>query len=403
MTWSRPLVLAGGVLLAITMTSFMRIPLLPEIGAELRLTPTRIGLITSAFAAGRLAMDLPAGWISDRFPAQRVLALAAAIVAAATASIAAAHSLAVVLVATCVIGFGSALANTVGMVVFSRHTPAGARGRAMAHFTTIMVTGQTVGPALGGLLADVGSWRTAHVVGSGSCVVALVSSLFLGPGQRGSEGRIGPDAPRSPALAAARFGTGERLAVLGLGFATFFALGALPQTLMPMLADGELGLSASTVGVGLLAASLARLPGSWATGFVADRVSHRAGAVPTLLLMAASAALLALPASTVTWVAAIVLISLFSGANGVGATIIADRSPPDAVGRNLGGYRLAMDVGLLCGAAITAAVYDAAGRAVAVLVPAGVLVITAALAAWGIRGPRTRADRPRRRAPVAPD
>ena len=72
--FSGPTLLAGGVVLSVAVASFMRAPLLPDIGRDLRITAADIAMITTAFALGRLVMDLPAGRLADRLPAGRALA-----------------------------------------------------------------------------------------------------------------------------------------------------------------------------------------------------------------------------------------------------------------------------------------------------------------------------------------
>ena len=64
--WLRPtLPLAVCVLLASTVAWF-RVPLLPDIGAELTMSPTALGWTVTLFGVGRLMMDLPAGRLADR-------------------------------------------------------------------------------------------------------------------------------------------------------------------------------------------------------------------------------------------------------------------------------------------------------------------------------------------------
>src|SRR5918999_6523117 len=71
---SGPTLLAGGVVLSVAVASFMRAPLLPDIGRDLRLTAADLAMITTAFALGRLVMDLPAGRLADRLPPGPALA-----------------------------------------------------------------------------------------------------------------------------------------------------------------------------------------------------------------------------------------------------------------------------------------------------------------------------------------
>src|SRR5215217_3232142 len=73
-TANRTMLLPGGVVVAVGVASFMRAPLLPEIGRDLRVGAADLAFLTTAFAIGRLTMDLPAGRLADRLPPGRALA-----------------------------------------------------------------------------------------------------------------------------------------------------------------------------------------------------------------------------------------------------------------------------------------------------------------------------------------
>jgi predicted MFS family arabinose efflux permease len=389
----KPLPLVGAVMLCITGVSFMRGPLLPEIGRDLALSTAQIGLITTAFALGRLATDLPAGHLADRIAAPLTLAGAAIVVAVFSALMALAQALGPILICVCAIGVASALTNTTGMKVFSTRAPPGARGRAMAMFTTALMVGQMLGPAIGGVLADLGSWRTAQIAAFVICAGAATACIrFARDEESGSPPARAP-APgddRGDGLSHA-----ERLAVSAVGFSTFFAFGALPLTLVAVIGSDELGVSASGIGAALAAAALARMVGGWTAGAVSDKVSRKAALIPTLAIMAGSVALLALPLSTGLWVTAVVLIALFSSGNSIGATIVADRTPASSVGRRLGSFRLTMDAGLLAGPAVAGFLYEHSGRTTAMLVVTGVLLAAAVLAAALLHeGPPAHAHEP---------
>ncbi len=152
---SGPTLLAGGVVLSVAVASFMRAPLLPEIGRDLRLTAADLAMITTAFACGRLVMDLPAGRLADRLPPGPALAGTGVGVALSAGLLAGAGSFAHALIAVFFLGAASALTNTTGMTVFATSAPPERRGVAMAGFSMALMTGQTLGPAVGGLIAGV--------------------------------------------------------------------------------------------------------------------------------------------------------------------------------------------------------------------------------------------------------
>jgi MFS transporter, DHA1 family, multidrug resistance protein len=398
--FSGPTLLAGGVVLAVAVASFMRGPLLPEIGRDLRITAADVAMITTAFALGRLVMDLPAGRIADRLPPGRALAGTGVGVAVSAALLASAGSFAQALAGVFFLGAASALTNTTGMTLFATSAPPERRGTAMAGFSMALMTGQTLGPAVGGAIAGVAGWRGAQVAAAliGVGVFLACVTVPAGRVRRAADG-AGDGSPPPEAAGDGRRRAGRHEVGGGLSrsqafvlasvpFAIFFTLSALPQTLLPVIGSSELGLTTATIGLALGAGGIARFAGSAFTGVLSDRVSRKAALVPSLLVMAVGVLLLAPSPTLATWLLAIVLLSVASSGIAVAATIIADRVPRHTVGRRLGTFRFTGDFGLLAGPAVTGVIYQQTGRTAAMAVTAAVLTATAVAAALLIVEPR---------------
>ena len=374
-----PLLLVGGVVFAVAVASFTRVPLLPDIGRELRLSVADVGLMTAAFAVGRLAMDLPAGRIADRLAPGRALAGSGIGIVLAGGVLGSAHSLAQALAGMALLGAASALTNTMGMTVFATWAPAARRGTAMAGFTTALMMGQSLGPALGGAVGGLAGWRAAQGFTAGLGVAVVLACLAVRSARSGGPGAALGDTDDDDPLG--ELSPSEALVLASVPFGVFFAIGALPQTLLPLIGSDDLGLSTSTIGLALGLGGIARFAGSLITGVLSDRISRKAALVPNLLLMAASVSVLALPPSRASWLAAIVLLSFASSGIAVAATIIADRVPLATVGRRLGTFRFTGDFGLLVGPALAAALYEHVSREAAMFATAGLLLACALAAA----------------------
>jgi MFS family permease len=378
------MLLPGGVVLAVGVASFMRAPLLPEIGRDLEVGAADLALITTAFAIGRLMMDLPAGRLADRLPPGPALAGTGLGVAISAAILGTAQSLAQALLGVFFLGVASSLTNTTGMTLFATSAPAARRGAAMAGFSMALMTGQALGPALGGLIAGLGGWRAAQAVAAAIGIGVMIVCLTVRAGRERPPETRAEAADGEPAL------TRTQAAVLAaVPFAVFFTLGALPQTLLPVIGADDLALSASAIGLALGAGGIIRFGGSALAGAISDRVSRKAALVPSLLMMAGAVALLAAEPTLATWLAAIALLSLASSGIAVAATIIADNVPAGTVGRRLGAFRFTGDFGLLAGPALTGVLYQHSGRPAAMLVTAALLAATAlatAVLAPGARG-----------------
>jgi MFS family permease len=378
------MLLPGGVVLAVGVASFMRAPLLPEIGDDLNIGAADLALLTTAFAVGRLIMDLPAGRLADRLPPGRVLAGTGLGVALSAVVLGTAHGLAQALVGVFFLGVASSLTNTTGMTLFATSAPAARRGAAMAGFSMALMTGQALGPAVGGLVGSVGGWRAAQAVAAAIGVAVMIVCLTV---RAGRERRIAAD-DGEPGAEPALTGV-QALVLAAVPFAVFFTLGALPQTLLPVIGAADLSLSAAAIGLALAAGGVIRFAGSALAGAISDRVSRKAALVPSLLVMAAAVAILAAEPTVATWLAAIAMLSIASSGIAVAATIIADNVPSGTVGRRLGTFRFTGDFGLLAGPAIAGLLYQHSGRAPAMLVTAGLLAAVAvatAVLAPGARG-----------------
>src|SRR5204862_7634522 len=105
--------------------------------------------------------------IASSVSPRRGLAGAGISLAAACLLLATAASLPQALLAFALIGSASALTNTTGMFAFATATGAERRGANMARFSSALLSGETVGPAVGGALAALAGRRGAMVAAGG--------------------------------------------------------------------------------------------------------------------------------------------------------------------------------------------------------------------------------------------
>jgi MFS family permease len=378
------------IIFAVAVAAFARIPLLPDIGSDLSLTAGEIGLLTTAFGLGRLLTDLPAGRLADAVVPTVGLTGAGLLLALSCAVLASAEAFAVALGASALIGCASALTNTTGMYVFATAADAHRRGASMAIYVTALMSGQMVGPALGGAVGSVAGWRPAIAVSAaiGAGVAAVCGVLWwrahTSPRPAARTAHVHSDS------ATATGPPRRELFALALApFATFFGMAGLTQTLIPLIGNGELDFSASAIGLAIGAGAALRFVSAWVAGVASDRLSRRVVLVPSLVLMAAGAAVLALASNVVTWSASILLVALGSSGVSVAAAAVADRVPAPELGRELGVFRLVGDLGLVLGPIVTGFIYQASGPRVAGLAAAAVFAAAAlAAVAWVAEGPR---------------
>jgi MFS family permease len=175
-------------------------------------------------------------------------------------------------------------------------------------------------------------------------------------------------------------------------FVMFLTIGSMIQTLAPIIGKDEFGLTPGVIGLAAGLGGLCRFAGALVGGQVADRVGRKAALIPGLVLQSIGVGLLAVGDQVAIWVTSIAVLSLGSIGTSVAIAVLADVAAPGTLGRLLGRFRFWGDIGLIIGPILTAWLYEAYGKAAAVL-PVAALVAACAVAAavwipetrWGDR------------------
>jgi MFS family permease len=380
--------LVSTAVLALTAIAFFRTALLPEFGRDLSMSTFQLGMLTTTFGLGRLAADLPGGHFADRIRARSLMAVSAGGVALGSLILGLSVVALGAYVAAFVLGVSSATTNATGMTFFSNVGGADHRGTSMAVFSGALLGGQALGPAVAGLLSSAGGWRLTMFVATAAAsttAIVLLMTQSKQPSPTASSAR--------PSQRGSREGTPLiSLAVLhSVSFAVFLTLGAVPQTLVPLIGADDLGLGTAAIGLALGLGGLARFVGTFVGGWLSDRISRKAALVPGLIGQASGVALLALKPSLFAWLSAIVIMSLASFAVSVAATIVGDITEPGEVGARLGRFRFVGDIGLITGPLVVSALFEGVGRATAFGFVALVLMVTAVLS-WRLLPDRRSAQ-----------
>jgi MFS family permease len=148
-------------------------------------------------------------------------------------------------------GLGSAASWISALALVSDNAPAGKRGQALGAALAATGIGSIVGPALGGVTADLLSFEAPFLIAGGFALALLGAALVVLPPE---ERRPRSETPALPAiLGACRSGQGAWAAAIIV--ITSFVLGLI-EVVAPLDLDARLGLSASVIGI-LFASSIA--------------------------------------------------------------------------------------------------------------------------------------------------
>jgi len=141
---------------------------------DLHLNERQLGLLFSAFFWTYTLVQIPMGWLAERYGAHRVLASGLMLWAVATMCVGAAHSFPALLALRLLLGVG----ESVGFPCVAKLVAAVVPVRSLGMANGIVACGYLFGPAVGtyagGMLMDGYGWRTAFVIFGGLSLAWLV-------------------------------------------------------------------------------------------------------------------------------------------------------------------------------------------------------------------------------------
>lgn len=233
---------------------------------ELHLDPRQLGWLFSAFFWTYSLMQIPVGWLAERFGAHRVLAMGLAIWGVATISIGLVHTFPMLFLLRLLLGIGESVGFPCVAKLIVAVVPAKNLGTANGVVAFFYLFGPAVGIYAGGLLMASYGWRSAFLV------FGTVSLLWLVPWLRVklptiAVRRCDTDTPtlgrllRTPAM------WGTALGLFSSNYTFYFMLNWLPEYLVSVRGFSTVGM-ASIAGLSYFVnASSALL-----AGYVSDRM-----------------------------------------------------------------------------------------------------------------------------------
>ncbi len=146
--------------------------------ADLNLTGSQLGVLLSAFFWTYATIQIPVGWLAERYGAHRVLAAGLAIWALATILVGIVASFLLLLVLRLLLGVGESVGFPCTSKILATAVPSESLGTANGIIAFAYLMGPAVGTFAGGLLIDRIGWRATFVV------FGAASLLWLWPWSR---------------------------------------------------------------------------------------------------------------------------------------------------------------------------------------------------------------------------
>lgn len=329
-------------------------PVLPLFAQTFQVSTWLIGATVTSFGLARMVTNIPAGSFADRHGRRWLLIGGPVVTCVGMAASGLAPSIWLLLAARFVAGLGSALYMTGAQIYLLDIAAPDQRGRFIATNQAALLAGISLGPALGGLLADRFGLPAPFLFVAASAALTAVYGWFrlaetLRPTDRpGSGDAGGPAGFAGSANGWSVFVSRNFLAVALVTLGVFSIRAGVRQTLIPLQLTEAFGLAVDELGLLFTALGVLGLVLIWPAGWAADRLGPKAVIVPTALAVSVGMGIVALAPTLTVFVGGLTLSTIGSSITGPApAAFVASLVEEDQRGRAMGLYRTFGDAGVV--------------------------------------------------------
>lgn len=342
-------------------------PVLPIYARRFGVSLAAVGGTVAAFGLARLLLNMPLGALSDRWGRRFLLVGGPLVVSVSMVGCGLAGGIVSLTAWRFVAGAGSAMYMTGALVYLADVSTLANRARLIGFNQGALLFGQSIGPGLGGLIAEQFGIRAPFFFIAGSTLIAGVYGWARLEETRPSRRAVatvadGPTAKSGLRRRLAVLGSRAFLAVALVNFAVFFTRASSRLTMIPLAGTDRFGLGVGEVGAVLTAMAVVNLVLLPAASSAADRWGRVRVITPSMVLSAGGLALLALAGDTTVFLAGAGVLALATSIGGPApAAFAADSVPPENRGFSLGLFRTFGDLGLMVGPPLLGFVADTGG------------------------------------------
>jgi DHA1 family multidrug resistance protein-like MFS transporter len=333
---------SGFVILGISIIS----PVLPQYALSFSIPVALVGWAVSAFALARLVMDIPAGFLADRFGRKRNMIFGLVLIILSSIAAGTASDYALLILARIVEGLGSALYVTAATTWVAQITAGESRGRYMSLYTGLIFAGTAFGPTIGGYTAAHFGLNAPFFAYAIFAFAGLIATLRLKEPESSAQA-TGPKMSVKDVLSV--LSNGPFMLVNCSVLALFFLRAGVRSTLVPLYASLNLGLPEERIGILLTVAALVTAACSFPSGWLSDKVGRKRPIMACLFLSGIAVLLIPSQESLAGLTGVMAFYGLATGLQGSIAAWPADVAPKGKLGTAMGVYREMGDVGMVLG------------------------------------------------------
>jgi len=335
-------------------------PVLPLFAREFGMDTAAIGLVVGIFGLARLLMNIPSGFIGERFGRKVSIGGGLLLSAAGLFLTGVSRNFYEMVGWRFVSGAGSAMHMTGAMSYMADISTPENRGLLMSLQIGSLLLGTDIGPIIGGFVADALGFRWPfYLAGVLSAIAALWVMVRLPESRRPVEPTSGLEATAVPVDRVKVWDRGVIRNLLAnrtflllsfFGLLIFFTRSGSRQTLLPLIAVQKVGMSATHLGILFTLMTTINFLLIIPAGALTDRFGRKAVILPGAIISLGGYCLFAWAGDVPTFFFASLILGLGSGLIGPApAAYAGDLAPQGNTSMTMGLYRTFGDVGLLVG------------------------------------------------------
>jgi MFS family permease len=352
-------------------------PILPDIQAWQGASTLQLGYYASSFALARIAANIPAGYLSDKYKKGIITIAGMAILLTGSLVSYFAVSFSYLIVGRVITGIGSSLAMVSIETELLSIADVSNRSTLMSYLVIARRTGASIFPFVGGAIALLFGWRTVflfcsflNLIGITIALLPVLKSKKIRGKESGTEIKTDISVPaqdkkdkKKPVLESETTKKGEFakfFALYALVFTVFLNRNGFERTVLPIYGS-IMGLSSLQIGTALSLASVVSLAAIYLGGRSADKYGRKPILLIGLAVLIIGNSLFLNISGYYGFIMANLVFGLAALNTSLPAVIATESVHPSRTGRSLGTVRMFMDIGTVIGPVLLGWVMDLYG------------------------------------------
>ena len=335
----------------------MTVSYVPLYAQDLGAGLTMVGLIATAASLGSMAVNLPGGFLTERYPALRIFTGCFLLMGAAALVRSLFPTVGTLLAAGLALGAGQSLWILSRLTYIRKDVPLQVRGRVLSGFGGILRTARVIGPLIGSALIAAAGYSSLFL---GEALLLFAALLLLITGFRLPGSFHQPRGSKESFTAVRDHIAGNRRNITSamVGIFALTLLRAARLLIVPLWA-AHIGVGIAQLGLVISISALLEIALVIPAGFSVDKLGRKPTLFITIFISAVGLSLIPLAGSFTGLLAVSLLISLGNGiGSGINMIFSTDLAPSTSTGLFIGIWRIITETGTAVGPFVVGLISD---------------------------------------------